>query len=324
MPIILDTAAQFDFGSSEFHRLFRASRASAFQHPDWLAAFYRHVAPAHDAEPLVVTGRSLDGDLQLVVPLVRRKIGEEPATIEYAFLDVTDYACPIIADGFSLGVGTASRFRDVLGAHAGLRIGPVHHDHLHQWQPLLGIKPLTLDFGAHSVGYGFPYGEWRRSNLGKRQAAKLDSRARKLAEASGFRLDVLEPDDVPAAMIAARDFRAGRFPGDPLQTAHGLAFYTEVASQGARSGLARTFRLASKGGSAAYVFGLIDGDRFCYILLACDYAAYARYSPGRLVLDSVMAAWAADCGKTFDFTIGDEPFKTDFGCTRSTMHEFRW
>lgn len=28
-------------------------------------------------------------------------------------------------------------------------------------------------------------------------------------------------------------------------------------------------------------------------------------------------------GKAFDFTIGDEPFKADFGCTRTPMHEFR-
>lgn len=60
-----------------------------------------------------------------------------------------------------------------------------------------------------------------------------------------------------------------------------------------------------------------------YILLACDYVNYARYSPGRLALDHAMAAWAADNGKAFDFTIGDEPFKADFGGTRAIMHEFQ-
>jgi len=91
---------------------------------------------------------------------------------------------------------------------------------------------------------------------------------------------------------------------------------------GARSGLARTWRLASRNGTVAIVFGLIDGARFCYILLACDYVAYARFSPGRVALDRVMAAWAAEGGTMFDFTIGDEAFKAGFGCTRTSMYEF--
>ncbi|MEP6563888.1 MAG: GNAT family N-acetyltransferase [Mesorhizobium sp.] len=320
-PIALDANDRFDFGSSEFHRLFSDARATAFQHPDWLLAFYRHIAPAHDAEPLVVTGRDTDGQLRLVVPLVRRKTEGRLDRIEYAFLGVTDYACPVVATG--LGAETAQRFRDILGPHAGLNIGPVHDDHLHLWRSLLGVEPQALGFGTYAVSYGFPYSEWRRSNLRARHAAELDGKARKLAQAGGLRLELVERDDVREAMIAARDFRAGRFPDDPLQTAHGLEFYIDVATNGARSGLARTWHLASNNGTVAIVFGLIDGARFRYILLACDYAAYARFSPGRVVLDLVMAAWAAEGGTMFDFTIGDEPFKAGFGCTRTNMYEFR-
>lgn len=321
-PIALDATDRFDFSSSEFHRLFSDARATAFQHPDWLLAFYRHIAPAHDAEPLVVTGRDTDGQLRLVVPLVQRKTHEGLDTIEYAFLGVTDYACPVVAEGTWLGGETGRRFRDILGPHVGLNIGPVHHDHLHQWRSLLGAEPRPLGFGAHTVDYGFPYPEWRRTNLRARHAAELDGKARKLTEAGGLWLELVEPDDVRDVMIAARDFRAGRFPDDPLQTAHGLQFYIDVATNGARCGLTRTWRLASRNGTVAIVFGLIDGARFCYILLACDYAAYARFSPGRVALDRVMAAWAADGGTMFDFTIGDEAFKAGFGCTRTNMYEF--
>jgi hypothetical protein len=44
---------------------------------------------------------------------------------------------------------------------------------------------------------------------------------------------------------------------------------------------------------------------------------------GRVALDRVMAAWAADGGTSFHFTIGDEPFKAGFGCSRTSMYEFR-
>jgi CelD/BcsL family acetyltransferase involved in cellulose biosynthesis len=36
-----------------------------------------------------------------------------------------------------------------------------------------------------------------------------------------------------------------------------------------------------------------------------------------------MAAWMTEGGTSFDFTIGDEPFKAAFGCSRTSMHEFR-
>jgi CelD/BcsL family acetyltransferase involved in cellulose biosynthesis len=318
-PITFEAVDRFDFGSKQYHRLFSQSRASAFQHPDWLAAFYSHMAPAHHAKPLVVTGRDTNGELRLVVPLVR--LADD--YIEYAFLGVTDYACPVIFDGARLEPDAERRFRDVLGPHQRLTIGPVHQDHLDQWRLLLEAEPATLDFGAHAVRYGFPYADWRRSNLGIRQAATLDRKARRLFDVGGVRLELVPPEDVRAAMNAARDLRTGRFPGDPLQTAHGYEFYIDVATSGARSGLARTYRLMSTDGTVALVFGLIDGGCFRYILLACDYASYGRQSPGRVALDRVMAAWMNDGGTSFDFTIGDEPFKAGFGCSRTPMHEFR-
>jgi CelD/BcsL family acetyltransferase involved in cellulose biosynthesis len=322
-PLFLEATAWFDFNSSEYGRLFANSSASAFQHPDWLTAFYRHIAPAHGAEPLVITGRNGQGELQLVIPLVRRDSGDAAGLIEYAFLGVTDYACPVIARSMAVGSETVQALRQVLGAHAGLTIGPVHRDHLSEWRSLLAVEPSELDFGAHAVRYGFPYGPWRRRNLGSRRIAGAARKARSLARAGPVQLDLVEPADVRQAITTARDFRIGRFPGDPLQTGHGLEFYIDVATSGARSGLARTYRLTSGGGLVAVVFGLIDGDCFHYILLACDYAHYARYSPGLLVLDQVMAEWASGGGEVFDFTIGDEPFKAGFGCTRTSMHEFR-
>lgn len=321
-PILLEATDHFDFGSEEYRRLYACASATAFQHPDWLTAFYRNIAPAHDAEPLVITGRDSGGELRLLVPLVRRECGHQTRSIEYAFLGITDYACPVIANRTRIGATTRRHFRDLLGHHSAFGIGPVHRAHLDQWRALLGIEPSTLDFGAHAVRYDFPYAGLRKANLGNRRAAGLDRKARKLAEAGGLKLQLVQPDGVRQALIAARDFRIGRFPDDPLQTRHGLEFYIDVATNGARSGVARTYCLACRDRPVAFVFGLADGNCFRYILLACDYGGHARHSPGLLALDGVMAAWAAEGGKTFDFTIGDEPFKTRFGCTRSTMHEF--
>lgn len=317
--LALGAVDRFDFGSEEFRRLLRRSRASAFQQPEWLSAFYRHMAPACGADPLVITGRNAEGELGLVLPLLRRG----PHAIEYAFLGVTDYACPIVDGDLLVDDRVATRLRRFIAAHGPLTIGPVHRDHVEGWRSLLRVEPRQLDFGAHSVRYGWPYPEWRRLNLGSRRAASLDRKARRLNEAAGLKLELLGAADMRGALLAAADLRAGRFDDDPLRTPHGLEFYIEVAANGARSGLTRAWRLTSGGAMVALVFGLAEGAVFRYILLACDYASHARHSPGRLALDHAMAAWAAEGGTAFDFTIGDEPFKADFGCERTPMYEFK-
>jgi CelD/BcsL family acetyltransferase involved in cellulose biosynthesis len=87
----------FNFDSAEYRALFERSGATAFQHPDWLAPIYRHLASANSGEPLVICGRdSVNGSLVLVVPLIKRRFGET-IVVEYASRGVTDYACPILS-----------------------------------------------------------------------------------------------------------------------------------------------------------------------------------------------------------------------------------
>jgi CelD/BcsL family acetyltransferase involved in cellulose biosynthesis len=67
----------FDFGGPDYTSLFARSGASAFQHPLWLQAVYATLAPARNAEPLIITARrSDDGALVMVLPMLgRQKIG---------------------------------------------------------------------------------------------------------------------------------------------------------------------------------------------------------------------------------------------------------
>lgn len=318
-PLRLDAMDRFDFQGTEYRQLFAGSQASAFQHPNWLDAFYRHMVPAHHVAPYVITGRDGAGSLRLVLPLLRQRRAD---IIEYAFLGVTDYACPILARNTVPEEGTTGQLHALLGEQSRLRIGPVHSDHLPQWQSLLRGELRHLGFHAHAVRYEFPYPGWRQVNLGRRRATELNRKRRRLSTEGEVRFEALMPKDIRAALEDAREFRSGRFQNDPLQTRHGLEFYADVLSAGARSGLSRAWRLSLDGNTAALVCGLISGRRFCYILLACNYAAYARHSPGRLALDMAMSAWAAEGGQVFDFTIGDEPFKAGFGCLPTAMHEF--
>jgi CelD/BcsL family acetyltransferase involved in cellulose biosynthesis len=72
----------------------------------------------------------------------------------------------------------------------------------------------------------------------------------------------------------------------------------------------------------AILFSLVEGSRFRYIILACDYPRYAKFSPGLLIFERVMAHWAQEAGRVFDFTIGDEPYRGERGCNSTRMFKF--
>ena len=311
----------FNFDSAEYRFLFERSGATAFQHPDWLTPIYRHLASAHSGESLVICGRdSVNGSLVLVIPLIKRRVGKA-IVVEYASRGVTDYACPILAPEAlpATTAGFRESVAEAIGPYDVLEIQPIRQDHLRAWSMLLGIQPQSLSFGTHAIEFGSSFDAWRLATLKSRRRNTLDRKVRRLTEIAPISLEVVEKRDIGDAFRALSAFRNDRFPGDPLQEDCGYRFYVDVASRGAGSGLARTYRLTQGGTTIAVLFGVIEQKRFCYLLLGCDYERYRKFSPGQIMFDRVMYDWAEQGGQIFDFTIGDEPFKKAVGCRRTPL-----
>lgn len=317
--VIVEAVGEFDFASAEYRALLARSSATAFQHPGWLTPFYRHRVPAGQAEPLIITGRDAgDGRLMLMLALVRRR-DEGKVLVEHAFGGVTDYACPVIARelqaSMAAGASLAASVAGVIGACDAIRIEPVRTEHCALWQGLLGLHVEPLGEGAHAITFD-ARDEWRGRMLSPRRRSTLGRKARRLTDGGVVALDMVDARDMAGAFGELRAFRKGRFPGDPLQEESGFAFYLAVATQGAATGFTRTWRLVQGGTPVAVLFGLVDGGRFLYLLLGCDYERFPRYSPGAIMLDRVIAHWAGEGGAVFDMTIGDEPFKRSLGAER--------
>jgi CelD/BcsL family acetyltransferase involved in cellulose biosynthesis len=315
MPeIVLAAVDRFDFAAEDYRALFERAQVSPFQHPDWLSAFYRILAPAHGAEPLIVVGRRLDdGALALVVPLLRRRTASG-IVIEYASLGVTDYALPVIAPEVALAQDgrLAPDYVQALGRFDRLEIAPVREDDVAVWRLLLPLESAPLGFSAHHLDALSQF----------EVTPELARKVRRLQERGDLALEIVGAESVPDALMAARRFRQGRFRDDPLQSAAGLDFYAAVAATGQASGLARTYRLTCGGETVAVLFGLAHRRRFHYLVLGCDYASFGRFSPGMIMFARAMEDWFGNGGEVFDFTIGDEPFKTALGCARTPMHGF--
>lgn len=311
----------FDFSSSAYAGLYAECGLSAFQDPVWLASFYRRLPAAAGFDPMVVTGRDADGDLALVLPLLR-STGSSHAPLEFAFLGVSDYACPVVrpailADDSEMGALRA--FLKEAAGGAGLRVEPVREQDRGIWERSVGGEFEPLSYGSHAIALGeTPY---RREPSGPRPepVRNLARKARRLSERGKARFEILGPERAGQAIFEAADLRRGRFPDDPLQARAFTGFYADVACLGAASGYAITYRLSVDDETVAILFGVVWRRTYCYLLLACNYGRFAGYSPGFLVFDRVLADWSARGGTIFDFTIGDEPYKGRFGCTRTPM-----
>lgn len=322
----------FDFSSREYLTLFDASDATAFQHPLWLRHFYDALAPHRRAKKVVVTLRRDDGRLVGVLPLIlRRRAGLR--LLETTDLGVSDYAAVPLERGFRASLAGSPALKrkvaEVLPGHDMLRIRPIRAEHVADWLDLLPGVAEPLGFGAPFAPLGSDYAEWRRVRPAKSllgRLARADKRIASLGGASLLRL--VSPDEIRSAVAEIQRLRAGRFAGDPIQEDVVRDFYAAVAVEGSGERLAEIFRLDIGGTPAGYVYGLGHRGRFYYLLIGCDYENHGRSSPGLVLYDRIIRDWIGRGGDVFDFTIGDEPFKAEFG-TETTrifaiMHTPGW
>jgi CelD/BcsL family acetyltransferase involved in cellulose biosynthesis len=310
----------FDFSGADYARLHAASGATAFQHPLWLDAFYRRLAGPRGAEKIVVTGRDADGTLRLVLPLIRRRMSGV-ALLESCDLGVSDYAAPVVDADFDHGPGLAEAVGAVLPAHDILRLRPVRAEHVETWQTLLGGQAVRLDFSAHATTLGASYSAWRQSAYADGFRRMFERKKKRFLKQDGARVRLLtDPTEIDAAIAAIARLRAGRFEGDLIQQDFVAAFYADVARMGA-AGLARTYAIELEGAPIGHAFGIVHAGRFNYLLIGCDYEAHGRHSPGLVLYDAMIEDWIGAGGAIFDFTIGDEPFKADFGTGPTPMFE---
>lgn len=309
--------------ADDYAELFAASEAGAFEHPLWLGAFYRRLAPARDASPVVVTGRDARGALQFVLPLILRRVSGI-VLLESHDLGVSDYAAPVVRRGFVPPENLRSRIASVLPRHDILRIRPVREGDVPQWAAFFDAAARKLDFCAHATALAPSYEAWRAGAYSDSFARYLERKKKRFRKAPGASVRLLtEPEDIAAAIGSIQKGRAGRFEGDLIQDDRVRDFYADVAANGAPQGLARTYAIALDGEDIGHAFGLTHAGRFHYLLIACDYERHGKHSPGLILYDAMIADWIAAGGDVFDFTIGDEPFKADFGTRPTAIYELR-
>lgn len=319
---------QYDFTGPGYTELFAASTATAFQHPLWMDAFFRRLTPARGAEPVIVEGLDEEtGELIFVLPLIRRSLSGV-TLLEATDLGVSDYAAPVVRRSWShtaFDVAQLQRMvRDALPAYDILRIKPVRESALPLWQTFLPGDADAEAYSSHAVYLTAPYADWREKALGRSFRKYLDRRKKRFLKSGKAQLRLLtDPGEIRRGIGEIRNLREGRFDSDVTQQDFAQEFYADVATRGSQEEFARTYALTLEGSDIGFVFGLTHNGRFHYLLIGCDYDTYGRHSPGLLMYDMIIEDWIGAGGNIFDFTIGDEGFKADFGTEPTAIFAIR-
>lgn len=169
----------------------------------------------------------------------------------------------------------------------------------------------------------------RRDGLDPAFVRHLDRKYKRLRPKGGACLRVVtDPDEVDGLLEVLRDFRAARFRErrgiDLLQDPDCFAFYREVAHDGtAGKGPAVLAVLEVGGRPAAITLDLLQPDRELYLVVGYDFEKLRNYSLGLLIVDQLAQAAIARGQPYLDLTVGDEPYKADFGAVRRSLFQIR-
>jgi CelD/BcsL family acetyltransferase involved in cellulose biosynthesis len=293
-----------------------------FQSHAWACAWYDSALAAGLAEGCVVLVSDGAGRCIMILPLIRH-LEAGRRVIGFADLGVCDYNAPLIAADFApdrrqmRALWQQIRralppFDLILFNKMPAHIGP-------QANPLLQLCGAGLD-GQDCVATKLlkPDGSWLAPGF----ASKLKERTRKLRARADMRLVPITNDALAhlAIMRDALELRTAR-PGfhNILAPANWYALYAASLRTDAAG---RLFTLEIDGKIEAIAYGLIRGGTFHLIIHTYTSTRWRNYSPGLLLIGQLMQ-WAMDSGLTlFDFTLGAESYKADFGGEARPLHQY--
>lgn len=302
--------------SKEYSDLYKISDASVFQSPLWLTHMYRDLVPKMDADPVIVTVyKETSDELILVMPLVRTRYGGLPC-IEPVDFGVADYnklvASPILEPNFYSDPDIQAFLRDQLKPFHLIFFRKV----LNECPWLTGIlsNPVVMEMETsfYDTPVWGPYESWRDENLSKSFKKELRRKRKKLEEFGDVEFEILtDKQPIREAMKLLQIQRGRRFEDDLLLQDKYFDFYSNIAVEGAKTGLTQTAILKAGGEIAAVEFGLADQGTYHFILGGFN-EDYSRAAPGILMIEHVLQQRIALGDSRADFTIGDEAYKAKF------------
>tara|TARA_E500000305_G_scaffold109526_1_gene114810 strand:- start:90 stop:1301 length:1212 start_codon:yes stop_codon:yes gene_type:complete len=303
----------------------------AFQTFDFLETWYEEIGCRQNVDLAIVVAWGLDAVPIMILPLGIEKSGFA-RKLTWLGNDVNDYNAPLLGPGFSERISPGdfpALWKDIvsfLPAHDLIELlrQPAEIDG--QANPFLELPTQPNASGAHMTVLGADFDAYYEKKRNSKARRSMRSRRKKLEEMGDARYVHPATDRDIAASVAKlvelksaslKTMGAKDFLGQPGYE----EFYKALAVKSGAGGIAHVSHLEVAGEYVAGSWGLVHKRRFYYLLASYDRVRFGRYAPGVQALVEVMR-WAVNKGvETFDFTIGDEPYKYEWCEIQSDLYD---
>jgi CelD/BcsL family acetyltransferase involved in cellulose biosynthesis len=300
-------------------------RGNAFITPDWFLAWLKHCG--QDWEPRVAVVRTEEGAIRGLLPMVGPKGGGRRTL---RFCPLGDRFHPVAAAGEekAVAVAAAPALTSPDRAFSSLLLENVDVDG-EWWHELAEASPTTMATveRAESV---LPFVELADLDWD----AYLAGRSRQLRSQVGRKLRSLRKEhDVEfrrtrsseevagdlGTLFRLHDARWAERPGASAFSDPAVReFHLEFATAALERGWLRLTTMEVDGEPIAALYGWLMGGRWSYYQAGFD-PAWARHSPGFLLLAETIRAAIEDGASEYDMLLGEEPFKRRFATSSRSV-----
>ena len=298
--------------------------ATAFQHPEWLAAWARTFPDSKGDRVFLVSVRDrATGRIVLRLPValedwsgIRVLRGWDRGS--------ADYGGAILARDFEPGSDEFGRlWRDVaavLPDHDVLVLDKLPERLGARVNPLLGVGTVepSLNTG-HFLRLGEAGHPPAVESFDQTMRRSLARKRRKLTNKGALAFHLDRCGEAMEAFEALLTWRRDRFAAENVgrDVAAVETFWRRIATD-ARIGRIATLTL--DGRPLAAGFGTWTQTSFQLLATGFD-PAWKNWSPGLLLLEDLVGRTERDGVRIFDFTIGDEAYKLDFAVEDRPLHD---
>jgi len=331
-------AGSFEICVSRDLATFDADWAALEQHGDctpfqtraWLHPWYSIVAPHFGATPLMVSVRDISSHAPLMMlPLCTRRVGGL-RTVEFADCGLSDYNAPLIAKRFApnehelgmlwRGIRSAVARTDIVRLD---KLTASIMGHPNPLVALRGLKPMPIS----SWGVRLPStrAEYDEKVLGSTFRNELKRKRRRLEGRGAVRF-VHAGSEAEGRRIfsALAEMRNSRFEelgrknvlADPTLR----AFYDAVIFGNWDKKFAMLSALEAEGEIIAALFALRHANAYLLLMSSFKSGPWKSSSPGNVAIDFMASHLIEEGVSTFDFTIGNESYKRDFGAMETALY----
>jgi CelD/BcsL family acetyltransferase involved in cellulose biosynthesis len=335
--LVLDLSIYDDLDAveAEWRRFEQSADCTVFQAFDWLALWYRHIGRRLDVTPAIVVGRRADGEPLFLIPLA--VVPGIARRLIFLGCDLCDYNAPLLAPQFS-GSAAPGQFRDLWREICGLlQRRPQHrHDIIEltkmpetigaQANPFAALDVELNPSGAHLARLSGSWDEFYRAKRSSETRRRDRTKLKRLSEFGEVRMVTPDqPDDIARTLQTLVEQKSKSFARMGVANIFArpgcLEFFFDLATNPQTRSLVHVSRLEVGSIWAAVNLGLTDRDCYYHVLASYDEGEVSRFGPGAAHLRDLMCRAIEQGFRRFDFTIGDERYKSEWADTTLNLYD---